>query len=271
MNYHLTKKPDRSKKLAISIVIVFVVFFLLASPIFFKPISGFFVRISSSVWNFGNNTSSFFSTVVSFFSSKKSLHLENEMLKRELDSTRVEIIGFDVLEKENEDLKALFHRPDSNQNFVLAGILAKPNHSPYDILVIDAGSENGIQIGSAVFSSGTPLGQVAEIYAKESKVKLFSTPGEKISAILNESGVSLDLNGLGGGTFEAQIPRDVEVKEGDAVLLPGIDRKIIATVEKVVFDARDPFQKLLMRSPINFQSINFVEVSSQSSVLNTTN
>ena len=57
---------------------------------------------------------------------------------------------------------------------IIAGIVARPPASPYDTLVLSAGSEEGVTLGMEAFGAGgVPLGVVSSVLANFSRVTLF--------------------------------------------------------------------------------------------------
>ena len=106
-----------------------------------------------------------------------------------------------------------------------------------------------------------PIGRVAAVYSNSSKVVLFSTAGEKTQVVLGgRKDIFMQIVGRGGGNFEMTIPRDLTLNKGDEVVLPGITPYILAVVETVISDPRDPFVKALLVSPVNMEELKFVEV-----------
>ena len=169
--------------------------------------------------------------------------------------------NYNSLLAENASLKEILGRKDEKASMVLSAILSKPNQSPYDTLVIDAGAEEGLQIGEIVFALGNvPIGRISDIYPHSSKVILFSNPGEKTQVIVSGKDVFLELVGRGGGNFEMVMPRDLVFREGDEVVLPGITPYVVGVVQKIISDPRDPFAKALLVSPVNVQELKFVGV-----------
>jgi len=144
---------------------------------------------------------------------------------------------------------------------ILSAILSKPNQSIYDTLVIDVGTKQGIKIGNTVFALGNvPIGRVSLVYDNSSKVVLFSSAGEKTQAVISGQDVFLELVGRGGGNFEMMMPKDFSLQKGDQVVMPGLNPHVLAVVETIISDLRDPFTKALLISPVNIQELKFVEV-----------
>jgi len=261
MSYLLDKKEKRKKFLKIAIgVVVFLALFYFRSGIF----SGF-SSISQGVFRpvlvVGNSVGGKFNNFGAYFVSKSSLSSQNESLQSQLKDEETRILNYNTVLAENESLKEIMGRMDTKKNMVLAGILSKPNQSPYDTLVLDAGTAGGIKTGDMVFAFGNiPMGYIAEVYANSSKVVLFSNSGEKTQAIVTDKSIFFELIGRGGGNFEMVLPRDITLQKGDLVTMPGINPYTLAIVETVISDPRDPFTKALLVSPVNVQELKFVEV-----------
>jgi len=241
---------------------------------------------------FGGNIREKLGSVGSFFASKNSLYLENQVLKLQLRQNDAMMANYNSVLAENVSLKEILGRKDETRpndrsvgrevNLVLSAILSKPNQSPFDILVIDTGAKDGLQIGDTVFALGNvPIGRIANVYPHSSKVILFSNAGERTQAVfsskpartdarLNDSfgqdsghsggNIFTEVVGRGGGNFEMIVPRDLTLLKGDQVVLPGIAPYLLGIVETIISDPRDPFVKALLVSPVNIQELKLVEV-----------
>ena len=162
---------------------------------------------------------------------------------------------------DDESLKEILGRKDPKVPMVLAAILAKPNQSPYDTLIIDAGTVEGIKTGDTVLALGdSPIGRVDVVYDNSAKVILFTNPGERTQAVVSGKDIFLELVGRGGGNFEMIMPKDLVLQKGDQVVMPGINSYALANVESILSDPRSPFTKALLTSPVNVEELKFVEV-----------
>ena len=162
---------------------------------------------------------------------------------------------------ENNKLKEILSRKNEKINLILAAILAKPNRSPYDTFIIDAGKDQNITVGDLVFALGNiPIGRVSEVDANSSKVVLFSTAGEKTEVIITGRDVFTAITGRGGGNFEMIMPREFTLEKGTTVTLPGLTPYVVGIVETIISDPRDASTIALLTSPVNIFEIKFVEV-----------
>jgi cell shape-determining protein MreC len=264
MSYLLDKKIKQKKfsRIVLGVVALFILFF------FRSGIFGGFSWLGQGIFHpvlvVGNSLGEKFKNLGTYFISKNSLNLQNQNLTARLNENEAKMVNYNSILAENESLKEILGRSDEKTPMILAGILEKPNQSPYDTLLVDAGVAQGLKMGDTVFALGNvPIGKVAETYQNSAKVILFSTPGEKTTVIVSEKNLSMELLGRGGGNFEMILPKDFTLVKGDQVVLPGISAYVVAIAETIISDPRNPFTKALLVSPVNIQELKFVQVESK--------
>jgi cell shape-determining protein MreC len=277
MNYLLDKKIKRNRpiRIAIFILVVVIIFFFRSS--IFNGLTYVSSGVFRPVFTYGGSVGQKIRSLQAYFISKNSLYNENLELKSKIERDLGDRANYDSVVSENLSLKEILNRKGENRNLILASILAKPNQSVYDTLVIDIGTNHGIEVGNKVFALGNiPIGHVAEVAPGSSKVVLFSSSGETTQVVVmgkpeispetsealpNSIGnISLEIIGRGGGNFEMILPRDAKLTKGDQVVLPGINPYVVGIVETIISDPRDSFQKALLIAPVNIQNLKFVEV-----------
>lgn len=255
-SYRSADKKRRSKAIII-IVAIFVSFLIFRADL----AKGFVNKIAFPFWKIGNYTTSKFSNFSSIISSKKSLIIKNRRLEDELSKAKLGLLMQAIIAKENEDLKALLGRNDAKRKVILGVVLKRPSLTPFDVLIIDVGKNKGVKKGDKVLYKDTiVIGQVEEVFDLSSKVKLYSSPGEKITAFIGSKSIQIDADGLGGGNFLAKLPKGAEINEGDAVVIPNISSAVLGFVEKIEANPADSFQKIIFKTPFNLSEINLVEV-----------
>ncbi|MBI1999325.1 MAG: rod shape-determining protein MreC [Parcubacteria group bacterium] len=194
--------------------------------------------------------------------SQEELAEENALLREELNRATTEALLAKRRAEENESLKEIFGRSGNRSGaLLLAAVLARPNRSPYDTFLIDVGSESGVKVGDRVFVLGDiVIGTIDVVSGSASRVKLFSSPGAVIDVLFGSERISVPARGIGGGNFEARLPRGVDIREGDIVAFPAISTDIAGVVQKVLGDPADSFQTILFKSPVNVYETEWVEV-----------
>ena len=261
MSYRLDKQIQRKRYLNIALgvfILLFVIYFRAGiwrglsyvSHGFFKP-----------VVVFGNAVGEKIGLVGAFFDSKQALVQENQTLKLKLDENLADMANYSALVDENNKFKDMLGRMTVPNNFVLSAILTKPTESPYDTLMIDAGTNEGVVVGKTVFAFGNiPIGKIDTVYPESSNVVLYSSPGEKTDVVLVGQDAFMQAVGRGGGNFDMILPRGFTLAVGTAVQLPGLNPYVLGTVENIPSDPRNAFQEALLISPVNVQELKFVEV-----------
>ncbi len=191
--------------------------------------------------------------------SKQSLIKKIQAQQSELERLLALQAENAVLVKENEMFKLEFDRSDSKKEGILARVITLPDKSLYDTMIVDAGEDQGVSVGQTVYAFGAVgLGTVSSVGKQQSTVLLFSAPGRETAATTTENTINVTLIGRGGGEYEIRMPRDVVFHEGDVVTEQTIHSAPLATVQKIVGDPRDPFQRLLAKMPLNIQNISWV-------------
>ena len=275
MSYLQDRKTKKEKffKIAAGAVLFLVLFYFRAG--IFRGLSFAAGEVFRPVFHLGSKVGGSFVNLGVYFSSKRSLSEENQELKQQLESREAGRSNYDVLVRENESLKNIISRLPEENKLVLAAILAKPNRSPYDTLLIDLGARAGVEKGDMVYAYGNmPIGRVASVTDDTSKAVLFSSPGENTQVVISDVGrqefgrptsgagteIFWEVTGRGGGNFEMILPRDFILEKGDAVVLPGISPLTVAVAETILSDPRSPWKTALLKSPINIQEIKFVQI-----------
>ncbi len=198
---------------------------------------------------------------LSFFRVKQELVEENRSLKEKNIFLTAELYTLPILKKENQELREILGRRPLDGNFLLARVLARPNRSPYDTLIIDRGEKNGVRAGDvATVYGGIALGTIERVYAASSVVKLFSSPGQEIDVFIGEGNIPVSAEGRGGGNFNARVPKGIVVHEGDSVLFPSSATAFLGVVGAVEALPSDSFQNVFFRAPVNIYELKWVEI-----------
>lgn len=192
---------------------------------------GTFVAALSPLWRAGDTVAASVGTAGSFFGNAATLAHERDQLLAERAALSVEN---EALRTKVADLTKLLGSRTEVEHGVIAGVLARPPVSPYDVLVVDRGTEQGVIQGALVFGAGgIPLGTVAAATANASRVLLYSAPGKETGAWIGAQKLPVTLVGQGSGAFHAKVPRDAQVVAGDEVYVPGPGALPIGTVIEV--------------------------------------
>src|SRR3989344_6642168 len=146
MNYLLknnSKSRNKNKRLKFATsAIIFLAIFLIS---FTGAFRGYLNKIALPFWRFDSYAVNKFNNFFPIIGSKKSLILENRWLNQELSKIKADLSIQKIIQKENENLKALLGRDGARKNAVLSAVLVRPSISPFDVIIIDAGINEGVK------------------------------------------------------------------------------------------------------------------------------
>jgi len=187
--------------------------------------------------------------LISSFSDASALTAQNERLMQENAA----------LVAENQ---ALLQKAVATRDLplgILAGVVARPPESPYDTLVLAAGTSAGVEPGQKAFGAGgVPLGIVSAVSDDFSRVTLFSAPDVVTSGWVGSASLPLSIKGAGAGVMGATASRSAAIAVGDTVFAPGPGQLPIGTVARIDSDPSSPVVTLRIKPALNLFSIAWV-------------
>ncbi len=193
-------------------------------------------------------------------SSKQFLVKKVIALQSTLDAQNASMTTLSTLEAENTALKAELGREGSIKG-TLARVIVPPNRSLYDTIVLDVGENEGVEVGQSVFAFGSiALGTISQVDKNSSTVLLFSASGRETVGTTAGSDIAVTLIGRGSGEYEVRMPRDIVFEQGAVISAQSLGVHPLATIQKIITDPRDPFQRLLAKAPVNLQTMKWVIV-----------
>jgi len=219
--------------------------------------------------------------LLALFESKVALENENRTLKDQLTSNKLDLLTQVALHEENEVLKEALGRK-TNKPTLVARVLATPPRSPYDTLLIDAGSNEEVSRGMAVFTDGDfKVGEVTDVFAHTAVVTLYSKSGTELPVIVHTNTatstasstlrtlhtVATMAHGVGGGNFRIVLPKGTPVQVGNLVEIPLLASTYAGTIDAIERPEGTSLQTLFVRLPLNLSDIRLVYLASSAPTL----
>jgi cell shape-determining protein MreC len=218
--------------------------------------------------------------------SQEALLNENQALKREIENLKLEYQWTQFITEENEELKGLLGRKieihnasttgtttptqqNSHAAFkvgsrTLAAVLSRPPFAPYDMLVIDGGSDLDFETGDLVYAEGDVLvGKISDVLNQTAKVTLLTSAGQRHEVLIGPSRVPAYATGIGGGQYSAELPSTSNVKEGDVVIVPSLNDRPFAIIKAILRDPAQAFETVLLSPSINLYQLRWVLVETK--------
>ena len=144
---------------------------------------------------------------------------------------------------------------------LLAGVVARPPMSPYDVLVIALGERSGVHSGMIAYTrANIPVGTVEQVSETTARVLLYSAPERVTLGWIGEAKVPVSLVGRGSGAFVGELSKDVAVSVGDGVYIPGPGAQLIGHVVEVANTPSSPSVLVQIRPLGNPFSITWVKL-----------
>jgi hypothetical protein len=163
---------------------------------------------------------------LSCFYEAARLTQDNERLTRDNEALQIENA---TLRAQAREVGAL----GAAEGGIVAGVVARPPVSPYDTLVVAAGTRGGVSEGMRAYGAGgMPLGRVEQASADFSRIILYSAPEVETQGWVGVS-TPITLRGAGGGAFTATLARTAQVAVGDAVYVPGPGMVALGVVARI--------------------------------------
>lgn len=233
----------------IAVLLICIILWLFASSFLVREFANFGAGFDSAMY----------SLLPEGFKYSQNLEAENKSQKAQIALLASSNADRNILANENERLKSLLGR-NEKEKIVYATILKRPPDSPYDTLILDAGTGDGVKVGNNVISGNVLVGSIIESGSGYSKAKLFSSPGNIFSGMLSDH-IQIEAKGLGGGSFEVVAPIGASVSVGDALVLPAISSKIFGLVQNIEEKPTEGFKRILFSLPINPNQIDAVGIA----------
>ncbi len=250
---------SRYKLSALGALLALILFFVARPPTFLENAVFTLLRPASSAESRAAASSS---TLFELLRSKRALVDQNAELRLQLEESNAKSVAANLLAAENETLRTFAGRNPEGKR-VLAGILLRPPEAPYDVLVIDAGTDENLTKDDRVFAYGNlALGVIEDISANRARVRLYSSSGISTNADIMQatSSIAVTLIGQGGGNFIVQLPRGALVATDTPIALPGITGSLVGVVGAIRSKPADSFETALAKSPVNIRGLRYVEV-----------
>lgn len=216
--------------------------------------------------------------VSSFVDSADNLlhtYEENQELKKQIEAVDEMQARISTLEEEKQALQAELELRNTLSDYdkITASVISRNPDNWLDMIQIDKGSEDGIEVDMSVMSGNGMVGRVAEVSPTQAKVMLLTTPNQTVNRVsaeiqAEEGAVHGIVNGYDrekGVFIMSEVKPDAKLKQGMQVVTSGLggvspSSLLIGTVEEIRMDQFGLFQEVTLKPASNLDDIRFVTV-----------
>jgi len=269
MTFHQSNSSLRShrrRSWLVGALVVSLLVLVFGGPILNTLFGGMAIVVARPFWVVRDHFLVGLGSLTGIFQNKKGLIDENNKLRQELETTQLLKIDYDVLSRENKELREVFGLGLAKTEMTIGKVISHPWNSPADILLVDLSNNNQelVKAGNLVTYQGTlALGRVDKIVSGGAKIALFSVGSSKVAAVIGASRIPAILDGRGNGNFVTELPHNLAIILGSPVLL--VDGKrdytlgIVGAISKT---SGETLQTVYIRSPVNVLQLTYVEIRS---------
>lgn len=147
-----------------------------------------------------------------------------DALEQQNEELRARLAELEEARQENERLRALVEFAEERKLAKLgARVIRRPVSIWEGVIVIDRGSEDGIEPGMPVIAAQGLVGQVAEVSSNSATVRLLTDQQSGVAAMIQSTRATGVLRGSVGGTLSLDfVSRELLPQVGDVVITSGL-------------------------------------------------
>lgn len=231
--------------------------------VIFRPIQSFAAKASMGISNFFGNL---FNTT--------DADLENAKLKQDLAQYEQTKLDYAELALENERLRAMLNYSESLGDFscVTARVIGRSNGIWFDVITINAGRSQGIELGQPVICGDGLVGKVTDLGANWCKVTAVIDSTMTVAVMVERTRDNCMVRGVFSPTNANNdlelyyLPTDLtDLVPGDVIITSGIGGVYpkgirVGTVEEVVLDSDSSGTNAIIKTSVDFLHLEEVMV-----------
>ena len=149
---------------------------------------------------------------------------EVTQMEQQVEQLTAEVVRLREAELENEWLRSLFqYKAVDPEQAVIARVIGRDTTNLAQSLVINRGSDDGIQPGMVIVAQGALVGHITRVAPRYSTVLLITDPRSSVNGMVQHSRALGVVSGRGEGRLTLDyVGGTEEVSSGDAVITSGL-------------------------------------------------
>ena len=176
-----------------------------------------------------NNISGKVTSTLDMLFNAEKYYNENIQLKETLNEIYNDIIDYDKIARENEQLRVLLKLTEEHEDYVFSApctVIARATNDPYRSFTIDKGSKDGISPYDPVITSSGLVGVCYDVARSTSRVRTLYSPRTAVGVTV----VRTKATGIIEGDYEyaeqglcrmSYISESSDIEEGDIIVTSG--------------------------------------------------
>lgn len=206
-----------------------------------------------------------------------TLRTRNAELEAQVSQLQAQVIDLQQRVNETEILAALvdFSRASPESSYKAASVIGRDPSPFLHYVIINRGSNEGIQRGMPVVTNEGLVGRVDAVIADAARVQLITDPASSVNVHLKNANTDAVLNGSVTGDVSLDlISQDVTLDNGDLILTSGLGGGfppdlIVGQVINVRKLPAELFQQATVQPAVDFSRLQIVLVITNFRAINT--
>ncbi|OQY20180.1 MAG: rod shape-determining protein MreC [Anaerolineaceae bacterium 4572_32.1] len=202
----------------------------------------------------------------------RDLRQRNEELEEQYAQLLIENVALMEAAQENATLRYLLNFSQKHPGFQFVGgeikarVIGRDPSNFLRYLIIDAGTEQGVEKNMAVVVPRGLVGRVRELGPNWAKVLLITDPRSSVSGLIQSSRAAGQVQGLVSGDLVMKyISQEQKINENEIVLTSGLGGNlpkglVIGQITAIEQRDSDMFQQATLRPTVDFESLEQVLV-----------
>lgn len=257
---------------AVMAVIVGVMIFSLTQGGYTTDSASIFGYIFEPFQKFSTGISNRVTSTLDMLFNAEKYYNENIELKNTLNEIYNDIIDYDIIARENEQLRVMLELKEEYDDYVFSApctVIARTTNDPYHSFTIDKGSDDGISPYDPVITSSGLVGVCYDVSRSTSKVRTLYSPKTAVGV----TAVRSKATGIIEGDYEFAengqcrmnyISKTSDIEEGDIIITSGSEtfpaNQLIGTVKEVGMEDSGLSRYAIINLAINPDDVSTVFV-----------
>ncbi len=201
-----------------------------------------------------------------YLQDRDTLLKDNQQMRRKLQALEPKVLEDEILRNENRQLLALLDSfPKPPGKLAVAQVIAE-NFSPgSQLITVNMGSRDGVQVGQPVLAAGGVAGQVVNTAPLSCQIALLSDLDSSLPAQLAGTNTPLLVRGK-GNIHALSVPfqsRNTALKVGDRLVTSGLGGRFppgldIGTISAVIRNGDEPFAQISVQPAVQLGQLTTV-------------
>lgn len=198
--------------------------------------------------------------------SKEALRRENIMLKSQLMHAHAKLQQQDYILADNARLQRILSTTTAKQfDMNLAQIIGTDTNMRKQVVVLNKGEHDKVQVGQTVIDERGILGQILNVYPNTSRLLLLTDEQQSVAVTIKRTGQNAVVTGKGNPQSLQldYMPKTADVRVGDELVSSGLGGRIVAgyqvgRVLRIEDDTDSDFQNITVAPAADFVDSAYV-------------